>query len=604
MPDLNRNTAPVARVRAEVWIARTVLLLGVGALAIGLLPEPTARLLSHPLGEAPGHIWVQWLLERSVLEGADFFGVDDVILHERLWLVPTDPLARLLSLPLGLLLGRVAAYNILTVGLLGLAASACAAIARSLGARPVAAAVGALFLIWSPALLGFAADGRQDSLGIGWLLVLGLTWLRAMRHPSLRAGLALAGAAVLTVLAGVNLAVVAATALLVPSLVALARSRRRLLPLTLGAAAGGLTVALMLSLLLSVEGHDPARLKQTSNIDGKQFFTVVDMDSIRSRRTADFWWGARRLNQEPAGQSQWVLPATTLKISHTHDAASMLRLQSFAPGGWWWLGAAPWMLLGVGLVVRPRQVWPWALGAVAFQFLGLGYGASHTLPLVVGSTRFYLAPAVLLEGLPGVSRFNNYGLFSTLAAACHGVVAALVLTGLRRPLPWALLVAGAWAFEVMGGPVPLPLPTTNVVVPDALIAPLKTLPIDQGVLVLPLSRDVNYLLQTLHGHPSPQRFRTNIAKAQRDPMLADPTDAIHRLVKTATGERQPEPLLPQLLWEASVGAVVAMPKLMPPRQGEALLQTLHATLGPPVWSSDTTTLWMLSDGRSRTAPPR
>ncbi len=575
--------------------AIAVMVGGLVAVGLGLARgAPGSLLLAHPLGEAGGHLWLQWLLERSLAGGGGFVGAEGVVMGERLWVLPTDGLSRLLGLPLGLLFGRVVAFDLTVLGLLALGTGAVARLAGALGARPLPAALASLLFLWSPALLGFAADGRVDSLGIVWLPVLALAWLRATRAPSWRSGALLALAAVAVALAGINHAVVTALVMAPPTLVALLRDRRRALPYGMGALAGGVAIGVLVSTLLEVEGHDPGRLTQLSNPEGRQLITTVTTAMIHEGRMADFWWGAQRLHRAAGPFDWWRLPETVLRIAHTHHAADTLTVQSFAPGGFWWTPAVPWALAAIGLWRDPRGLGPLVALAAAAQVLGMGYGFPHMLPLKLGSHTLYVAPAVLLEGIPGLDRFNNYGLFSVVAAMAHAVVAARVFSGLAWGRVAGLAAVGLWTVEVMRGPVPLPLDTTRVDLDPALVAPLAGLPADEGVLTLPLSRDLAFLLQSHHGHPTPHRFRAGPAKAQRDPMLADPTDAIHQLITVARGERRPQGHERHALRAAGLGAVVVVPQLLPPKQARQLETPLHAALGTPDWAGPAGAVWRLA----------
>jgi hypothetical protein len=554
---------------------------------------PLETLLAHPVGEAQGHLWMQWLLERSLTENGQLFGINNIVLHEELWVVPTDPTTRLLSLPLSLLFGRTLAYNAALIGLLGLGASTLGLLARRLGAPPVAAALGALVFLWSPALLGFAADGRIDSLGVCWLPLLGLAWLRVVRGPSAKSGLLLGLAGAAVALAGINHALVAAVVLALPTAVVVLQDRRRLGPMVLGALVSGLAVGGLLWVLVQVEGNDPARLLQTSNPDQRGAFIRVSTAMIHEGRMADFWWGAQRLHRDGSAFSWWALPRTLLKIGHTHHAADMLTVQSFAPGGFWWLGVVPWALVGLGVVRHPRQLLPLAGTAVFAQLLGLGLGFPHTLPFSIGSTTFYLAPAVLWEGVQGIGRFNNYGLFSVVSAMCQGLIAARVLGGLPRMPVVAGVVLGLWLAEVQTGPAPLPLETTDMRVSEGLQDTLGRVAKSRGVLVLPLSRDTSFFLQTVHQRPSPHRFRAGEVTPPRDPMLSDHDGAIHQLLIVAQGQQQGTADLPQQLARAGLGAVVLVPDLLPPKVGERVEANLFSFLGPPHWSGAQGTVWLL-----------
>lgn len=562
----------------------TGLLLVLGAVAPAALVFPAVgdRLLGHALGEGPSHLWMQWLLDRALWGGHDWFGQADVILDERLWVVPTDWMSRLVVGPLGWLLGRTAAYNLGAVGLLLLAAGGTAQLARQAGAAPWPSALAGLVVVWHPALLGYAADGRFDSLGVGWAALLGAAWLALVRAPSTRGALALAASSAAVALAGVNLAVAAAmTALLPTAAVLLWRpaARRPVLLATALSVAAALPVA---AVLLWVEGHDPGRLIQQPHPEGRGLLTAAAPDTFLTEP----WTGALALHG-PEVSALWSLPAQAAQLPGTVRAAGELIVQVYAPGGWWFLAAVPGALLVAGLLARFRDVAPWAAAAALLQVLALGFGPSQGLPLSLdGSHYTYVAPAVLFERLPVLSAFNNYGLFGTFAAVAVAVGGALGLSALprRRGLVVLLLAAG-WLAEVqLRSPVPLPLPATTLTLPDVLATALSGVPAEQGVLVLPMSQETSYLLQTHHQRPTPVRFRPGVVEAGQDPRLADPNGAITSFINdTARPPAQPRD---HRLPTAGVGAVVLLEALLPPGQRARTRASLQQQLGPPTTEAD------------------
>ena len=579
--DAPPSPPPRAWADPAIWAVALGTLLPLARLA----PAPTERLIGHTLGEAPGHLWMQWLLRRGLSPGVPLFGQTDVVLGEPLWVVPTDWINRAVALVLEPLLGGILTYNAIVAALLLLAGAATVRLARRAGATPWPAALAALLVMWHPALMGFVADGRVDSIGVGWVGMLAVAWLAAMRTPTARRGVGIGAWAAGVVLSGPNLLVATAMAALAPTAAAVVAGWRRRRPLAVAAASSGLTAAGVLATLVHVEGNDRGRLEQVSNAEARPLIEAVDPAMLVERRLADAWMGARQLNREVPLGSAWALPAVLEDRPSTVNAASMGTVQPYAPGAWWALCVVPWGLGLVGLAMRPRAVAPWLAAAVGLQVLALGHGSSQTLPLALGPEQYYLAPAVLLERIPGLSVFNNYGLFAVLASLAVACAAARALSAVpRRWHPWAATAAAAlWIMEVTRGPVPLPLSVTEMPPPAGLIESLAPVAHDHGVVMLPVSKDLDHYLQTLHGRPSWMRFRFGEATPQGDPLLASTGPASEALLAAGAGRPVGRDLCRALLAEG-IGAVVAVPALLPRAQGDRLDDGLHAALGPPDWS--------------------
>lgn len=561
--------------------------------SLRLAPDPTRRLLGHTLGEAPGHIWMQWLLDQAAGGAHAWFGQEGVILGERLWVVPTDWASRLVSGALGVLVGPIAAYNLTALGLLALAGAAAARLARLAGAGRWPSALAALITMWHPALLGFLADGRIDSMGAGWVGMLAAAWLVAMRAPSWSAGLAVGGWAVGVVLSGPNLTVATAMAAAAPSVAAAALDRRRLRPLASAAAVAAVAAVAVVALIFSVERHDSARLEQQSNVERRPVIEALDAEAVAARRQADFWGGASVLNRTVPVGSAWALPTEIHDSPATRNAATMTTTQPFAPGAWWVFSAVPWLLAGLGLLRSPRQAAPWVAMAAAMKLLGLGHGSSQTLPLALGGQLYYIAPAVLIERIPGLSVFNNYGLFSTFETLAVAVAAALGCRALPWRPWWCLGAVALWLLEVQRGPTPLPLAVNDMRLPDGLLEAIEPIGGGEAVFLLPISKDLNNYLQTHHQRPTLMRFRFGAAEPQAEPMLADPNGSANDLLRAARGEHA-APDLAARLADGGVGAVVVMPSLLPPAEGAQLQQRVQQALGTPSWSDGARQVYRLA----------
>ncbi|HCH61523.1 MAG TPA: hypothetical protein DFR83_01880 [Deltaproteobacteria bacterium] len=585
---------PTPAERSSPWLdVRTLtVLLAVGAVVGRVLLDPGGSLLGHVFSEAPGHLWMQWLLDRALWDGADWWGQRDVLLQETLWVVPLDWSNRLVAFVLGPILGAVRAFNVTMIGLVVLMAVGMLRICRRLDAGPMTSALAVLLFVWSPSVLGFAADGRIDSLCMGWMAMFLAAWIDAMRQPTWRSGVWMGVWAMAVSLSGPNPAFVLAFLAAIPSVVALVQDRSRWRPLLITGLMAALALAFVLGMLISVEGNDPKRLEQVAAPDVRPFLEFLLPEEILERRLKAVWSGAANLNRFAPTSNMWQLPEVLRGIQATQIGTDRLTVQPFAPGGWWRVSLVPWILAFAGTARRPRAAAPWMGLGVLTLFLGLGHGHSQTLPFMLGSNLFYISPASVLEAVPGFSVFNNYGLFSSASALCVAVTVAVGWKGARRAPVIAGIAALLWFIEVQRGPVPLPLATADTTLPEGLVEMLASGDPSTGVVTLPLSKDHNNYLQTLHGRPTPVRFRLHRHTPNRDGMIVDPTGNINLLLNVARG-RGPDPTLENRLVKAGVGHVLVFSALMPEAKQHQVRSRLSGALGSPVWTDGSTDLYVV-----------
>lgn len=571
-------------------------------LGLPLLGGLRTRLLGHALSEHTSHLWVQWLLGRAASGEGPWLGQTGILSHEQLWLMPNDPLNRTLTAVLQPLLGLIGATNAVVLFQLGLAAVATSALAREVGARTGPATLAGLFVLLHPSLLGFAADGRMDSLGVGWTALLAVFWLRGLRNPSWTRGLALGACGIAVVLMGPNHVIATALALSLPSLWWLVRRPRVARTLAPAAVLAGAVAAALLAVFLHIEAQGSSRLSEqvtTMEAELPSVWAETTWASVTGQRQADIWVGTRKMHQAARVQSLWQLePAVSNQSSLVGPLREEFVLQTYSPGGWTWPGVVPWVVAVLGLVVHRRRALPWWLAGVALWLTSFGWGSAQSLPIEVGGRLFYFAPAALLSRLPGLAAFNNYGLFGPLSAVCIAVVGALGLSRRGTGAPVMAGLALLWLVEVQHSPTPVPLPVTDIDVSPGLIDRLRALPENASVMVFPINRGTNSLLQIWHEHPTPQRFwsvpNTNPASSAH-PMLADPDGIQSKFVFQVLGRvRRGAPTGAEDLAKDGIGAVLFLSGLLPQAQDERIPTRLSQQLkAPPTWTGAEGDLWVL-----------
>jgi hypothetical protein len=463
-----------------------------------------ARMLGHPAGEGPGHIWVTWAL-------ADAFRLPGNTVDAPAglaWVFPTDLTSRLATLLLRIPFGDVAAYNLVTVALLAFAGLAVNAVARELGLGRWASVAAGLFATAHPALLGYAADGRQDSLALGWAALLVHAWLRCVSAPSTRTALWLASSVLLLQLSSPNYLLALALPLAPLSLGVLARRRPARRALVLAAVASMLTTGPAAWALLHFDARAGTRLEADflQGLPLTERLTDADWGSAKCG-ACELWRGALRMDVTDEAYDALVAPAILLREPRILFNSGDFVLRSFAPGARRHMGVVICALVAVALLLLSRH----AVVAAGCGFVGivlsLGYGLGNALPFSVPGVDglHVVRVAQVLAAVPGLGAFGNYGVFAVLGHAALGVAAAAGVDALGRRAGRAALVAAiaitGWLAELQyGSATPLPLATTRMPLLEDL-GPLSEDHVAKaGVLLVHRNLDLDRYLQTLHGH--------------------------------------------------------------------------------------------------------
>ncbi len=452
-----------ATLRSPRWL---LLLAGLWV-ATPSLTSPATRLLATPGSEAYGHLWVQWLLRRAVLEGTNPFH-HQVVKGEGWWLFPTDLAPRAVGAALGGVIGDVAAYNLVLIGLLLLLGISVDMLARALGARPWPAMFAAMVAMLHPATQGFLASGRSDSLTAG-IAVLGTALLvRWWQAPSLRHALQTGLCWGVLPAFSPNLTYLALFVLPPLLLLRVLRAPRPPLRLlSLGLLPGAILAAALAGGFLWVDHLGDNRLGG-GRPPGAPLIERLDAEAYRGTEDHLSRQMARAIQGDRRSGSWHALDPAVMELLADRDWGRTPLTPRTNVGAWWWLAVVPLAIGLVGVARRQRTGAILALLAVALacQLLALGDGPVHAAPLPIPATDelLVLRPATLFRILPMGAAFENFGLFGMLAAIAAGLAAALSLSGLGRAVLLATLVgAAAWGLELqLLGPAPLPTGATDM----------------------------------------------------------------------------------------------------------------------------------------------
>jgi hypothetical protein len=458
-----------------------------------VLPDPARLALGHPANDVWNHVWGYWWFTQSILSGelplhTDLLGWPE---GGPLWFI--DGFGALLTLPVFVLWGPVAAYNAdicLQLVICGVGAYALAL--RATRSWHGAVAAGLVFLS-SPHLLGQIYNGISETMAAGWMALALTVILWAIDKPSPRRGVAAGVALGIAALANWYYGLFAG--LIMGLLLARDVWRRVREPGPAGdhrRAAASLVVAGIATIVV-VAG--PFLLFRQSMLGGDALVT----------RKAQFVW-------------------MTLILHNMTDLVSLFR-----PGKFYspdlkavfdedlivvvYLGhALLWPALAAPVLVTRRQrrhVWVWLVAFLGFTALTLG-----PFLYVAGQ---YVTAGDYWFGLPFLALFKYVPMFTSVSHAYRFVVGAYL--GLAVLLAWAVrgmgqrglplgatvavLVALRVGESLFGSPAVFPLPTTRVAL-HAVYGELGEgavwdLPV--GIPVLARSRYA--AAQMIHGQPIP-----------------------------------------------------------------------------------------------------
>jgi len=468
--------------------------------------------LGGPYSDALKHIWSQWFVHDQILNRGG------LSLHTQLVNFPTggaffslDTVNALLGLPLRILFGSVATYNLILMGSLAAAAISGAWLTKQLSSEPYVPALGGIGFALSAWVLCFPLASGVSETAVFWPLPLIIlfgtkTWSHNGSTAPVLAGLLLtiqgAGCWSHGITAGLLLGGLAA--------IALTRDRTALKDTErLKRLAGMLLITALtaLPLYLAISG------------------TVSADDAVKARNLSLF-------HSAPIGPLD------------VPEANSMALVDFFLPGQWgrrvnavgteqlMYAAYPGFILLGLGaLAIRRNR--PHA------RTLALGVLVMATLSL---GPRIYLDHARSIGGIPNPVYLLAYWLIPLVNATIHSVdrfavglqlclalLAALGLSTVRMKLrPW--IVAAVVAELVLISPGPWPVPSVAVTAHPASEY-IASQPQTGAVIDLPyldstaqgqwFSGDV-FMQQTAHGRPIPFQLEGHGIETASEAMRENP----------------------------------------------------------------------------------
>mgnify|MGYP007066195429 CR=1 FL=1 len=582
------TAAPVPSWRSWLTVAGIALLLAV-LLTLPVAAGPGQRIIGADRSDVWAHLWGYWRTEQALLVHGRFPLAETALNHPFGGdLYHVDLLNSLLALPLALIVGRTAAFNLLVWVQLVLAATITWRLARELTQREIPALMAGLAYAFSPYVLGFAvASGVSERLNVAWIPLFLWAMLRLARGDGLRWAAVGAGAFLLAVLGCWKFGLFVYLLAFAFSLFLLARPLflvrwhpseltgglgrtyrdlllRRLLPLALACA----VIVAPLALLAAGSSHDEGGMLP---------------------RSTPFLWDGHADLGAPEGR---VLHETDL-----FTAVDLVRPFGVAKvtleKDWLFQSVYGGLVLGLlalgSLVARRRYARFFLPAACLFGLLALGPYLDLWPGLNLGTSPLFFFVARIVPFFTAMHTPWEYALLAALCLALAGAIGLDALLGRLGSWPargvGVALVVAVLVDLTLGGRVPLPIPSATVEVPP-LYAELA---VEQGrfaILDYPMRRpgtrlvpERYYLYQTVHQRPIP--YGINACWLETLPFW-------HQLGQLADGQRasfepSPRELLDARSELAAMGVryLVLHSEIASDEQLPGLLAFLASWLGPP-----------------------
>ena len=435
-----------------------------------------------------------------------------------LYLHTLNPFNGLVTLPIQIAFGLIAAYNSVVFLSFTLAAYfAYLLVARVSGSQRAGFVGGVIYAFGSYHFAHLL--GHTNLLASEWLpayllcLVAAVETVGRHRLPPIGAG---AGATLLIALCDWQYLLFAAllTALYAPFA---AIARRSFTPLVVAAAIGIGGLILTLPLLLPTVRELRATAATRPAVLGPEAFSA-DLLSFVTPSPLHPWWGAWA--ERLGGRA--VAPAVERAV---------------------YLGFGPLALAALGLWLRRRQALGWGLAALIFATLALG----PTLQIAGQGYPAIPMPYRILQGIPGVNVSRVPARFALLVTLCLAILAGLGLAGFGSRFP----KLGRGAAAKIASPL-----LVAALLAEHFVAPYPLMAVEEPpfyrqlavtseigvVLELPfsLTRATSLFGQTVHGRPLVGGYlsRPLAYPILALPPFADPADSrgdITPPLTTATG---------------------------------------------------------------------
>jgi len=458
-----------------------------------LVLHPTDRLIGHPGNDNWNHAWGYWWVGQELAAGRFPAHTNLLAWPEGGTLYFIDTVQAALSMPIQMLFGAAAAFNMVIV--VGFAVSAFGAwlLARRISGDSWAAGVALVLYGAAPHLMGQAYNGISETVCAGWLPLTLWGLVRLIDRPVWTRALALGCFAALCALTSWYYGLMAAmggTVLLVwqAAVQPYATRWRSLVPMLL--LAGAVAAVLVSPLLLSFR----------SSLDAADALVTRDPEFVR-RSLMD-----HNITDLIAFFRPSQTPSPDLFALYGEQLVIIITI------GWTGIALAA---LAWFATRRIRELAPWAwMGLVFFVFsLGpyLNVGGEY---LQVGGGKVPLPFLALFEALPLFDRISHPFRFVVGVSLAISVSAAVGLRhawrNTRRPTHVAIVagIAVLFGLEItVGSPAQLPVPTASAHIP-AIYEEMASDPVPGAVLDLPmtapnLERAVYSWYQTVHGRPAP-----------------------------------------------------------------------------------------------------
>lgn len=468
----------------------------------------SSQALGDPANDLWNHLWGYWWVRDSLLHHGTFPISTELLNHPRggtLFFI--DLSNALFSLPLQLMFGLVASYNLTLIFHLTLNAVGAWFLAHHLTRNPYASFVAGIIYGYSPHLLAQVYNGISETINAGWLPIFLLLYLKTFHELRWRNAIWAGFLLFMTTFSNWYYGLFALLTVGVHLLTQLLSNGRRLLASGLLARLGvlGVTYALCIAPLMllfsytlnaadAIVGRDPEFVYQT-------LIRHNMTDLLIFFRPGDFY-------------------SPDLKALYGEDLIIVAYLGYSVLA----LAALPF------LQRRAREVKLWAVLFVVFFIFSLGpflYVNGHYVQL--GERWIPLPFLAFFHAFPLFSRISHAFRFVVMATLALAMLAAWGLKGVQgrpgRRLS-ALLLTGALSAVIMGeyllaSPAKWPIPSSAVELPR-YYSVLAEEPGDFAVLDLPigvptLQRAIYTYGQTVHhkrvpyglNDPFPQTLTAN-----------------------------------------------------------------------------------------------